>query len=570
MPDLNNVSLWVKNFKCFGSHGGGFEKIKPFNLIIGRNNSGKSSLLDLLEHVVASSFDKIDGSLYHNNVKPQFQISTLLKEQELQRIFRPGTSGGDLGGRHWEDFGAHFVGQKISYSLTGQKGGNLIAYDVPVPLEQKRIPKERITSRIDGVCNHIENCFSKVVLKRIYAERDIEAEIDGDISVSGNGMGVTNIIQKFLNMSNLPSDEVEVNILNDLNKIFGPDGNFKRILCQKIENNKWEIFLDEDIKGRVALSNSGSGLKTIITVIVFLRLIPIIESCNLRDYIFCFEELENNLHPSLLRRFLSYIYNLCIDNEFYVFLTTHSNISIDSYSKNDQAQIIHVTQKDGLSSVRTVQTYIDNRGILDDLDVRASDLLQSNCIIWVEGPSDRIYVNRWMELWTNGTLKEGTHYQCVFYGGRLLSHLDATVPGDGDNGVSIIQVNKNAILLIDSDKRSQQGRLNDTKKRLISEIEDIGGFAWVTKGKEIENYISSEAVSGLIGKVVSEEVGQYSDFFDYLDLFKINEGKKYRQKKSLLAERLVPYLSKKSLQKTLDLDEQMKSVILKIKEWNCV
>ena len=33
--------------------------------------------------------------------------------------------------------------------------------------------------------------------------------------------------------------------------------------------------------------------------------------------------------------------------------------------------------------------------MLNDLDVRASDLLQSNGIIWVEGPSDRIYIKRW-------------------------------------------------------------------------------------------------------------------------------------------------------------------------------
>lgn len=54
---------------------------------------------------------------------------------------------------------------------------------------------------------------------------------------------------------------------------------------------------------------------------------------------------------------------------------------------------------------------------------KASDILQANRVIWVKGLSDRIYINKCINLWSNGTLKEGKDYQCVFYGGRSLSHL---------------------------------------------------------------------------------------------------------------------------------------------------
>ena len=36
--------------------------------------------------------------------------------------------------------------------------------------------------------------------------------------------------------------------------------------------------------------------------------------------------------------------------------------------------------------------------LLNDLDIRVSDLVQTNRIIWVEEPSDRIYVKRWLQL----------------------------------------------------------------------------------------------------------------------------------------------------------------------------
>ena len=56
--------------------------------------------------------------------------------------------------------------------------------------------------------------------------------------------------------------------------------------------------------------------------------------------------------------------------------------------------------------------------------VRTSDIrlviLQANCVVWVEGPSDRIYLKHWIEAVTS-ELIEGLHYSIMFYGGRLLS-----------------------------------------------------------------------------------------------------------------------------------------------------
>ena len=62
--------------------------------------------------------------------------------------------------------------------------------------------------------------------------------------------------------------------------------------------------------------------------------------------------------------------------------------------------------------------------ICNDLGYKASDLLQTNSIIWVEGPSDRIYINFWLNE-IDDSLVEGVHYSIMFYGGRLFSHLTA-------------------------------------------------------------------------------------------------------------------------------------------------
>jgi putative ATP-dependent endonuclease of the OLD family len=356
-----------------------------------------------------------------------------------------------------------------------------------------------------------------------------------------------------------------------LDKIFKPDAKFTDIVCQQLSNGTWEIYLEEEKKGRIPLSQSGSGLKTIILVLVSIHLVPVvIATKNLSDYVFGFEELENNLHPALLRRLLSYLYEQAINKGCIFFLTTHSNVEIDFFSKNKHAQIIHVTHDGTQAYCRTVQTYIDNKGVLDDLDVRASDLLQSNGLIWVEGPSDRIYLNRWITLWSDGELSEGNHYQCVFYGGRLLSHLSSDEPALVEEGVSILKVNKNAVILIDSDRKKQNSPLNSTKRRIISEMESNGSLAWTTSGTEIENYLSSDAIAQFFNLNSVQQVGRYANFFEYLNGIKSGKGDRYVNQKPLLAEKLSPYITRENSVGVLDLKDKLEKVCNLIRRWNSI
>ena len=188
--------------------------------------------------------------------------------------------------------------------------------------------------------------------------------------------------------------------------------------------------------------------------------------------------------------------------------------------------------------------------------------------IWVEGPSDRIYLNRWIDLWSDGAIKEGTHYQIIFYGGRLLSHLTAENPEDVDGGISILKANRNAIILIDSDKRSRQARINGTKQRIINEFESLRAFCWMTRGKEIENYIPLEVVNAHWGIQATEHVGRYDSYFDYLDQLVDGEGAKYSSKKTLMAEKIIPYMTRENLSSMLDISEDMEKVCRAIKSWN--
>lgn len=560
-PDtLANVSIKISNYKCFAGIHQGFDVIKPINVLIGRNNSGKSSLLDLIEYAISPKKGYLELSGYKGK-QPEVILSKPLTESEIKKVFREDTSNGVIG-NFW-NYGERFVGRNITIRM-GQNGKNeLINIESEINIKNSEKLFNELASRLD-------NPFANFIFKKIRAERDIHSEMaSDDLKVQENGNGTTKILERFINKSDLPSELVEDKLLGELNSIIEPDSSFKRILVQQLDGGNWEIYLEEEQKGRVALSKSGSGLKTILIVLVYILLIPYVEKRPLSDYIFAFEELENNLHPALQRRLFSYLREIALTNKAHFFLTTHSNVVIDLFSSDAIAQIYHIIHNGTEATSNPVKTYMQKTGILDDLEIRASDLLQSNGVIWVEGPSDRLYFNRWVELWSNGMLREEAHYQCVFYGGRLLAHLSAEVPGEGEPKlVKILSANRKAIMLIDSDKRTESDPINDTKERICKEIEEINGLCWITSGREVENYIPKNAVSKLYEIEAQKDLGLYDNFWSYLDEIKPGEGSKFSQKKVMFAENIRPYLDRQDLGATFDMEKRMVEIIERIKKWN--
>lgn len=562
---MYDLAIRAQNYKCFKEETG-FDSIRRVNLIIGRNNAGKSSLLDLIEIVVSGSYET-ERATWRDNQPPQIIFEAEITESVTSQVFRANISGGAIYGNHGA-YGEKYVGRRLTWSKRskGWNNATLLRCDD----EGIEPPLIKTGDYAQSLPNRMPIPFEGKTFRRLLAERDIfpEKADPQNITIGNNGSGLTNTIQSFINKSNLPSNLVESTMLGALNSIFAHDAVFTDIVCQLHEDNHWEIYLEEEYKGRIALSQSGSGLKTVISVLACLILVPHLENKPLNQFVFGFEELENNIHPALLRRLNNYIYKSSVENDFIYFLTTHSNVLIDQFSKQTDAQIIHVTHRNSVAKCTTAKTYIENNGILDDLDVRASDILQANGVIWVEGPSDRIYLNRWINLWSNGELKEGTHYQIIFYGGRLLSHLNADASKDVDSGISILNTNRNAIILIDSDKRSKQSPINPTKQRIKEEFTKINAHCWITKGREIENYVPAAVVDAFWGVENSEQVDMYGSFFDYLNNIRVGEGSKYGAKKPLLAESIAPYMTMDNLKIILDIDEKMNQVCHAIRSWN--
>lgn len=246
------------------------------------------------------------------------------------------------------------------------------------------------------------------------------------------------------------------------------------------------------------IQSLGDGLQQII-----ILTLPMFERQDKPLFLFI-EEPDLFLHPGYQRALIDAIFNHSNPN-LYVFVTTHSNQFLDITISEEGCSIYRFCKQpanddhpehDPRFSVANATT--GDHELLKHIGVRPSSVMFSNCTIWVEGITDRLYYGRFLRLLLDErgiNLIENLHYAFVEYGGGNITHWSFL---DEEEGMDVERICARLFLITDKDD-GKDGRHLKLQQAL-------GGRFHRLDVREVENLLTPSTINAVIKDYESDAV----------------------------------------------------------------
>ena len=475
-------------------------------MFIGKNNCGKSSVLHAFKYAF-SNFEKenlsIEDMRYRkdSSKNPELILKLKFEEQDLEKI--------------WDTES----GYRTSISIAVSKGGNRSIKSYPKQKLIEILKKLVVVAKIDLISrikdpqknnapinfvgiegsNESDKPFMEEFLASnakkyleefekttdcilIPAVRNISPErfntIDPSITQQEVGLeyydgnGITNLINNFFKESKLPTIRLRRKLTNEFQKLL-PELKNSEIIVQRLPQDVYSIFFRGEDDIELPLNNFGTGIMDILLIITILEFMP-----KNKTLILAIEEPENNLHPALQRKLFNYLKKKSNEN-LKILITTHSPTFIDK-SNLDNVFLIKNNQKTKIQKLQNSKT----SELLDEIGAKASDIFQSDLVIFVDGPSDKRILENFSNI-IDFNLEEN-NISILPLCGQNIEHQDPE---------ELKKINNKFILLLDSDKKNAGETIKKWKTDLQTKINATENCCIIFDDKrEMENYFSPRAV----------------------------------------------------------------------------
>jgi putative ATP-dependent endonuclease of OLD family len=231
---------------------------------------------------------------------------------------------------------------------------------------------------------------------------------------------------------------------------------------------------DKYLPDSVDIKERGSGIGSLFILSLMQTYVDLQMG---EGYYLMFEEPGNWLHPGAERKMLGTLKDIS-DEGAKILISTHSQVFID---QEDRGDMYLVRRRNGESEYEKIEE--EAFKAVEEIGARNSDLLQSDFVIYVEGPSDVQVlkeVARHVDGWDSQNI--------------TIQHLGGTGNLEHCDPEELRKINRKLAFLLDSDRKNEDDAPNSTASDLKNACDRLDIKCKILEKRAIENYFNGDAI----------------------------------------------------------------------------
>ncbi len=511
-------SLEIKNYRSLEDVK--LDKLSCFNVIIGRNNSGKSSVfgaLQLVNGVVNNTPFDFQRVLTDLDVKRSLEVHLEFepRQQDREEFLSLLYSTPDLQQRRQEALNSPLM-RRIGYVLKAPRGSPnyLHPHEIRVLAEDGQWTTVQRISSNDSVANPSSMLINLGTIREQYTGYVLNSDL---LNVDTAQISDASLVVQ-VDLQQRPADAATMWVWTKLAEylrnafFFDPfrhsaesagvqqtptlaqDGSNLAQVLHTINSNDRRMFqqierfvhaalpdigmLQTPLEGsttrvsfrssagdyEVWLRDMGAGIEQLLMAATVLL------TTSDKNTLFL-EEPETHLHAGAQRFLMEQLY----DGDRQIFISTHSPTFVNLPRPRSLYRVTYSTGRTKVSEVNDAQALGE---ALEDIGARNSDLLLSDAVLFVEGPSDRDVLRAWSET-LEVSLAEN-NVTVLPMGGGEYAEGKARVRGEVLEGISE-KASVPHLFVLDRDERS--------RAEIQKLQQDLGEKVVFLERRELENYL---------------------------------------------------------------------------------